>query len=129
MRLLRRTALLAIVAGIILTLWRAAQRRHAERGVEWDSAPFPFPPVPRTEAGETGEPEEPRDSTTTAVTGAWVEPGGDPVACPATHPVKAKLTSGIFHEPGGRNYDRVKPDRCYTDAAAAKADGLRPPKS
>ena len=46
-------------------------------------------------------------------------------ACPATHPVKAKIGSGIYHEPGGANYDRTQPDRCYLDAAAAEADGLR----
>jgi hypothetical protein len=27
--------------------------------------------------------------------------------------------------PGGANYERTKPDRCYRDEAAAEADGLR----
>jgi hypothetical protein len=56
----------------------------------------------------------------------WVAPvdGG----CPGTHPVKGKLTSKIFHVVGGFNYDRTIPDRCYVDAAAAEADGLRPSK-
>ncbi|HLG00079.1 MAG TPA: hypothetical protein VI916_06385 [Acidimicrobiia bacterium] len=58
----------------------------------------------------------------------WVEPNGDG-SCPPTHPVKAKLESGIFHVPGGQFYDRTKADRCYRDAAAAEADGLRPSKS
>jgi hypothetical protein len=57
----------------------------------------------------------------------WVEPVGDGEA-PDTHPIKAKLSSGIFHSPGGLNYDRTKPDRCYRDATAAEADGLRPAK-
>lgn len=53
----------------------------------------------------------------------WVEPvDGE---CPGSHPVKGKLTSRIFHVPGGFNYPRTKPDRCYVDAAAAEADGLR----
>lgn len=58
---------------------------------------------------------------------AWVEPtaGG---SCPAGHPVKAKLKSRIFHSPGQLNYDRTTPDRCYVDAAAAEADGLRAAK-
>jgi hypothetical protein len=56
----------------------------------------------------------------------WVEPVGD--VCPTTHPVKGKLVSKIFHVPGGLSYDRTKPDRCYRDAAAAEADGLRPAK-
>ena len=54
----------------------------------------------------------------------------DPVegACPDTHPVKGKLASGLFHQPGGFAYPRTKPDRCYVDAAAAEADGLKPAK-
>jgi hypothetical protein len=56
----------------------------------------------------------------------WVDAvNGEP---PPTHPVKAKLSSGIFHVPGGAMYARTKPDRCYRDAAAAQADGLRPAK-
>jgi hypothetical protein len=53
---------------------------------------------------------------------AWVEPQDK--ACPATHPVKAKQSSNIFHVPGGLNYDRTVPDRCYRDEAAAVADGF-----
>ena len=55
---------------------------------------------------------------------AWLDPDGG--ACPATHPVKANLRSGIFHVPGGASYERTVPDRCYLDPAAAAADGLRP---
>ncbi|MGI9033034.1 MAG: hypothetical protein ACR2HY_05025 [Acidimicrobiales bacterium] len=54
---------------------------------------------------------------------AWVEPEGG--ACPTSHPVKAKLRSGIFHLPGMAAYARTSPDRCYRDEAAAAADGLR----
>lgn len=57
---------------------------------------------------------------------AWVEPRDG--VCPPTHPVKAKLSSGIFHVPGGAMYARTKPDRCYRDTAAAESDGLRPAK-
>ena len=56
----------------------------------------------------------------------WVDPDG--AICPSTHPVKAKLASGIFHLPGMTAYDRTTPDRCYPDAAAAEADGLRKAK-
>ena len=56
----------------------------------------------------------------------WVEPvDGE---CPPTHPVKGKMSSKIYHLPGGFNYARTRPDRCYVDAAAAEADGLRPAK-
>ncbi|HEY6317492.1 MAG TPA: hypothetical protein VI462_06350 [Acidimicrobiia bacterium] len=54
---------------------------------------------------------------------AWVDPDGR--SCPITHPVKAKLRSGIFHLPGGASYERTIPDRCYADPTAAAADGLR----
>jgi len=60
------------------------------------------------------------------VRSSWVEPTGD--VCPTSHPVKAKLSSKIFHVPGSASYDRTKPDRCYVDAASAEADGLRPAK-
>jgi len=56
----------------------------------------------------------------------WIEVAGD--AVPDTHPVKAKLKSGIYHLPGMLNYDRTVPDRWYADAEAAEADGLRPAK-
>ena len=56
----------------------------------------------------------------------WVEPVGG--ACPASHPVKASLSSGIFHVVGGLFYERSRADRCYRDAAAATADGLRQAK-
>jgi hypothetical protein len=57
---------------------------------------------------------------------AWVEPKG--TVCPTSHPVKAKLSSKIFHLPGMLNYERTNPDRCYADAKKAEADGLRPAK-
>lgn len=56
----------------------------------------------------------------------WVDPENG--ECPPTHPVKAKLSSNIFHVPGGLAYDRTTPDRCYRDAATAEADGFRPSK-
>lgn len=56
----------------------------------------------------------------------WV-PANDGV-CPQSHPIKAKLSSKIFHTPSSRNYSRTKADRCYPDEASAQADGLRPPQ-
>jgi hypothetical protein len=58
---------------------------------------------------------------------SFIDPAADG-SCPTTHPVKAKLASGIYHLPGGGNYERTKPDRCYVDAEAAEADGLRAAK-
>jgi hypothetical protein len=107
-----------IVAGIAYAGWRAWKTRVPESsGVEWDAAPFPFPPAPRPAAPPAAS----------ADTAAFVDPAADG-ACPLTHPVKAKLASGIYHVPGGGNYERTKPDRCYATAEAAAADGLRPAK-
>ncbi len=63
------------------------------------------------------EPERTLDLT-------WQEPRDDG-ACPLTHPIKGKLTSGIYHPPGCVNYERTLPDRCYVDEDAASRDGLR----
>lgn len=57
---------------------------------------------------------------------AWVEPTGS--VCPPSHPVKAKLSSKLFHLPGMFAYARTVPDRCYRSEAAAEADGLRKAK-
>jgi len=97
-----------LVGGIAFALWRAWRARVPEqpRGIEWQSAPFPFPPVPRPG------------------TSAWREPRDDG-ASPVTHQITGKLTSGIYHVPGGVNYERTQPDRCYVDEDAATRDGLR----
>ncbi len=58
----------------------------------------------------------------------WIRPD-EHGACPAEYPVKANDNSGIFHLPGGRFYDRTKPERCYSDAVAAAADGYRAAKA
>ena len=108
-------------------VWRVLDERSRASDLTWTAQPFPSPPKP--EIRERAEPTEPPASTGAAVDAArdkWVEPDGD--TCPATHPVKAKLASGIFHEPGGQMYDRTTPDRCYRDADAATADGLRASK-
>jgi len=96
------------LAAAAYAVWRAIEARQIDTGVTWRHQPFPYPPIPATPG--------PRPS-------AWVEPQGD--VCPASHPVKGKLTSGIFHLPGGANYARTKPDRCYATGEAAEADGLR----
>jgi len=117
-RLLRTGA----IAGAAYAGWRVWQARTAaqHRAISWETGPFPFPPVPHPAVSATTTPAsiaEPRVESS-------VDPDDDG-ACPVSHPVKAKLASGIYHEPGGGNYERTKADRCYLDAAAAEADGLR----
>jgi hypothetical protein len=106
----RRTILGAgVLIALLYALWRVVGTRQRETGVTWQAQPFPMPPRP------VPTPAEP-----------WVEAVDG--ACPASHPVKGKLSSGIFHAPGGQMYDRTRADRCYVDPEAAVADGLRASK-
>jgi len=93
-----------------------------------DAAPAPNPPTAEPADDVVLMPEvggvPVADARTDA---AWREPDADG-GCPDGYPIKAKLGSKIFHSPGQLNYDRTTPDRCYRDAAAAEADGLRAAK-
>jgi hypothetical protein len=108
----RGVVLLGLLGAIAYALWRVWQARMPARtgDVEWTTAPFPFPPEPRPVTRSSTEP--------------WVEPNSDG-SCPDGYPIKAKLHSGIYHVPGGANYERTHPDRCYADEEAAEKDGLR----
>jgi hypothetical protein len=103
----------ALVA-VCIALWKAwgPGTRPTSRDGEWDAPPFPFQSAPQPIAILRPAP--------------WIEPVDG--ACPASHPIKAKLSSGIYHSPGGMNYDRTKPDRCYLNGPAAERDGLRAAK-
>jgi hypothetical protein len=68
----------------------------------------------------------PKAAPATSGEQTWVKPVDG--ACPDGYPIKAKVKSGIYHQPGSVTYDRTKPDRCYPSVAAAEADGLRSPK-
>jgi hypothetical protein len=122
-RLFKRLLGVGLLVGVAYAIWRAwnARVQQNESDVRWESAPFPFPPVP---APAGTKPASAPASAPSAAAAPWVEPNGDGT-CPTSHPIKAKVKSGIYHEPGGANYDRTKPDRCYLDAATAEADGLR----
>lgn len=121
----KRALGLGALGGVTYAAWRAWNARLPDRprGVEWDAAPFPFPPVPREPSASVGS----HSTAPPLVESTWVEANADG-SCPETHPIKAKLASGIYHVPGGANYGRTKADRCYIDEAAAAADGLRPSK-
>ncbi len=129
MKLLRRGAVAGLLAGVALVVWRKlAARTPQTDGMTFAPAPFPSPPrpVPRVAVPEpagAGSPDPTPDPTAAS---NWVEP--DDGACPISHPVKAKIASGIFHVPGGLSYERTRADRCYVDASSAESDGLRPAK-
>ena len=110
-----------------------------------DAAPAPNTPDPAAEAPTADDVASPKPESTDEATGRFPEPDGVPVAatptqgaswtdptedggCPDGYPIKAKMTSKIFHCPGQLNYGRTTPDRCYVDEAAAEADGLRAAK-
>jgi len=98
---------LGILGGIAFALVRALERRPALPAAT-DPAASPSRPAPVPDLAP------------------WVDPVDG--ACPVSHPVKAKLSSKIFHLPGMANYERTNADRCYLGAAEAEADGLRPTK-
>ncbi len=118
--------------------WYRSRVPESSAGEDWQPQPFPYPPMPRdtdrvgdehphvhvpAEVVPGGGPEIGEESTTLA---PWMDPIEG--TCPASHPVKAKLSSGIYHSPGSSSYERTRPDRCYLDGESAEADGLRAPK-
>jgi hypothetical protein len=122
---LKRALGLGALAAAGYAVWRGFARRKVDSGVTWNAQPFPYPPRPRSEP--LAAPLEPLAAPLEVVLQqAWVEPEGG--RCPASHPVKTKLASGIFHMPGSAHYDRTNADRCYATPEAAAADGLRPAK-
>ena len=125
-RWLRRTLGLGLLAGAAYAVWRTIDANRVEHDAGWEPQPFPFPPQPRTEPRTAEHAEGEAPAAPAGEREPWVAPTGD--ACPASHPVKVKLSSRIFHVPGGLSYDRTVPDRCYVDASAAEHDGFRAAK-
>jgi hypothetical protein len=129
-RTLRFGVLLGLLAGIAVAIAKLLDHDEPVPLSLASQPPEPWPPLlsdPAVPAAATErairDPEAPAPPTPAPVERVWIEPRGN--VCPTTHPVKAKMTSKIFHLPGMANYDRTNPDRCYVDAAAAEADGLR----
>jgi hypothetical protein len=119
---LRRTLLLVMLAvgvGVMLS-WRRGQGASP---MPADPPQWPEWPTQNRTAGHPAVASRPVENDQ-----PWVTPNADGSA-PASHPVKVKESSGIFHVPGGRFYDRTRPDRCYPTAAAAEADGYRRSKT
>jgi hypothetical protein len=119
-RLMRRPMKRALGLGVLAAagyaVWRAFERRKLPTGVGWQAQPFPYPPQPRL------------DGAPFATTSPWIDAAANG-ACPAHHVVKVKLSSGIYHVPGGANYERTQADRCYLSPEAAEADGMRAAKN
>jgi hypothetical protein len=133
-RLVRAVVWLGLLVGVFVAIQRLREsRRLGPPSLDGNgsAAPWPrlavdTPTAPITEATTataTIAEAAPAEAPVTAAA-AWVEPeaGG---ACPLTHPVKASVSRGIFHVPGGASYGRMQPERCYRTAEDAVADGLR----
>lgn len=106
----------------------AARSRASGRadGLQPDGAARPAGPDPA--AARVGQPARATAPRVVAdALEAWVAPIDG--ACPASHPIKANANSGIFHEPGGRFYERTRPERCYATPEDAVADGYRAAKT
>jgi hypothetical protein len=147
LRRIRRIALAASIAMGIYRWWRSGPGR--KRGISGGGpsgpgdgggrrAPVGGPRSPsplRAAATPDTQPEgQPVAAVATAVGtaervgDAWIAPLEDG-SCPLSHPVKVNESSGIFHVPGGRSYDRTQAGRCYATPEAAAADGFRAAKS
>ena len=146
-RTLRLGLWLALLAGIGFAVAKLLRGRPSSstidlgsRGGSLGSSPDAWPPLDaaarRTDA--VGGPGDEQSSTPPAQPATagdapakktlppWVAPNDG--VCPSTHPIKAKLSSGIFQVEGNAMYQRTNPDRCYQTPEAAAADGLRPAK-
>ena len=119
-KIVKRALGVGVLGGVAYAAWRAwSTRARRDRAASSGDRAVPVP------AGAAHRPvaTRSRDASTDAHAVGRAERRR---RVPDDHPVKAKLASGIFHVPGGANYDRTNADRCYVDAAAAaEADGLR----
>ena len=125
----RSLVLLALAAFVAAVLsWRRSQATAATPAAppQWPNWPERFAAPDANERAAASE--RAVASAPESAARSWV-PADDDGSAPETHPIKVKVSSGIFHEPGGRFYDRTRPDRCYPTAAAAEADGYRRPKT
>lgn len=84
------------------------------------------PPAKKAAARKAAPPAKKAENAEKVVLPPWVAPDGQ--ICPPSHPIKAKLSSQLFHLPGMFAYNRTTPDRCYASAEEAEADGLRSAK-
>lgn len=117
--LLRRTAFIVSIAAILgaLMAWR-----RDRLGPGASDSPPEWPEFVSATPEPNGEAPQPTASA------AWLAPLADG-SCPPDHMIKAKESSGIYHVPNGRFYERTNADRCYATEAGAQADGYRRSKS
>jgi hypothetical protein len=130
-RLLKRLTLLALVAGAGAFVWSMVKQRRATLQPSSEPAwpPLQLSTTPDDEPAGLAAPHFTQISEEHSTSGGserWRTPVDG--QCPEGYPVKANQSSGIFHLPGGRSYERTVPERCYATAEDAAADGYRQAK-
>lgn len=126
MKLFRKLIKFAFLAAIVALIVSRLRNRATDQDQDEDEGDFAWPPINLADSEDSadtplaeptdGSPLEPRH---------WVTCEDDGT-CPASHPIKAKDSSGLYHVPGGNAYERTIPDRCYRSAEDAEADGYSP---
>lgn len=145
-----RLTLLATVAGAIV-VWLRRPRPHevespaaapapvdefVEAGVDMESlaevaeqeartiavVPPPAPIVAEAAAAYTALTHEVTEASNEAAPPKWVQPAGG--GCPIDHPVKARFSTGRYHRPADRGYEKIVPDCCYATEQEAESDGF-----
>jgi hypothetical protein len=118
----------ALLAGA-LWLLRAAMKWWID-GPDIEPSTAPWPQVadpPGTDMDLAGDPHPSANGVAAEAPETpertWVRLDEAGVAL-ASHPVKAKESSRLYHLPGMLAYDRTRPDRCYLSPEAAEADGF-----
>lgn len=136
-RSFRLGVLLGLLSGVVWALRKAGVFGETKRASlpsrdPWTPVAAPEPPAVKA------SPQEPTINKRTAAAvnappaavarvdeppaRAWVEASGS--VCPESHPIKAKMSSHLFHLPGMLAYERTRPDRCYATEEEAEADGF-----
>jgi large subunit ribosomal protein L17 len=111
--------MLAVLFAVVAAAGSWVRRRA---NADAPAAPAQWPPLHRDVVATGAAP------AVDAIPTGWVA-AGEGFEPPDGFPVKVKVSSGIFHVPGGRFYDRTNADRFYATADEAEADGYRRSKS
>ena len=125
---MRRLFWLVVLGGAAFAAWSVVEQRRRQNVPA--AAP---PPVSSASAAVDDIPmaftdlADERDADDRPGVATWMAPVDG--ACPDGYPIKVNASSGIYHVPGGRFYDRMIPHRCYAHTADADADGYRRAKA
>jgi hypothetical protein len=127
---MRRVLLLLVLLGAAGFVALRLREQTAPAAVGDPPTWPPIPPRPDTApvAAAATDHTAAVDRPAPVVAAAWKPLNADGTM-PDGYPIKAKNQSMIFHVPGGRFYDRTRPERCYATEDAAAADGFRRSKT